>query len=541
MRLTDAFLSGSATSCKINVEASWNGGAAGSWTTTLLQTGNLGTTTSTDYPFGSATSASFGGHTWGRLDFANFQVRLTRTGTSTNCPTSRTVRLDMLDARVDYTIDVTTTSTAVEETDVHSPEGSVLAPQGFWGALQSQGAPNIQGDAYMTYYDTRTGRDNVDYQPDGYYQYAVEFPAGASNGQVWLFDPGFCNVDTDTGTGEYYTKGGSNGTSSFNRVSTFYDLFDTRNTPYDTTDDSLVYSSDAAYRSTKWYDTQLDRSSPETSATPCDDLTWHNEWVQIASNLPGGRTYRLHTHSTDPDSPNDQRDSTALNAFAIWSKANGGTPRVYGLGAMEAYVRLPGGRATEFYLARIEERHAGKTMAIRLWDPGDTGSLAASLQILGPTTSGYVVTSFSYTAEPNSGSASVVRLADRHERHLGDHEHGRHEPVQRLLAEHRARPSQRLRRPAPLLGLGHQRGGLVEDPLQHERFDSRLLDRPHHLAGRAAGQPGPSRHAVASTLRAAFFVAPRPMEAGFTRARSTRRGLDSVVSVAAASLGPSGR
>jgi hypothetical protein len=223
---------------------------------------------------------------------------------------------------------------------------------------------------------------------------------------VWLFDPGFCNVDTDTGTGENYTKGSPNGTSSFNRVSTFYDLFDTRNTPYDTTDDTLMYSSDTAYRSTKWYDTQLDRSSPETTATPCDDLPWHNDWVQIASNLSGGRTYRLHTYSTDPDSPNDQRDSTALNAFAIWTKANGGTPRVYGLGAMEAYVRLPGGRATEFYLAKIEERHAGKTMAIRLWDPGDTGALAANLQILGPTTSGYVVTPFSYTAERGSGAAS---------------------------------------------------------------------------------------------------------------------------------------
>jgi hypothetical protein len=406
VRLTDAFLSGSATSCRINVEASWNGGAAGSWTTTLLQTGNLGTTSSTDYPFGSATSASFGGHTWGRLDFANFQVRLTRTGTSTNCPTTRTVRLDMLEARVDYTIDVTTTSTTVEETDVHSPDGEVLAPQNFWGALQTQGAPNIQGDAYMTYYDTRTGVTNNDYQPDAFYQYAVEFPVGTSNGQVWLFDPGFCNVDKETGTGEYYTKGGGYGSSSFNPVSTFYDLWDTRNTPYDTTDDSLVYSSDTAYRSKKWYDTQLDLSSPETTATPCDDLAWHNDWVQVANGLTGGRTYRLHTYSTDPDSPSDQRDATTLNAFAVWSKANGGTPKVYGLGAMEAYVRLPGGRATEFYLARIEERHAGKTMAIRLWDPGDTGSLAASLQILGPTTSGYVVTPFSYTAEPNSGSAS---------------------------------------------------------------------------------------------------------------------------------------
>ena len=100
---------------------------------------------------------------------------------------------------------------------MRSPQGDVLVPQGFWGALQSQGAPNIQGDAYMTYYDTRTSPTNADYQPSNYYQYAVEFPAGSSAGEVWLFDPGFCHVDSNKGTGEYYTLGGTNGSSSFNR------------------------------------------------------------------------------------------------------------------------------------------------------------------------------------------------------------------------------------------------------------------------------------------------------------------------------------
>ncbi len=150
------------------------------------------------------------------------------------------MRLDLLEVRVDYSIDVTTTTTIVQPTDVLAPTGGVLAPQNFWGALQSQGAPNIQGDAYMTYYDTRTSATNDDYSPESYYQYGVEFPAGSSGGEVWLFDPGFCHVDTDKGTGEYYTFGNPNGTSSFNRVSTFYDLYDTRNTPYDTTDDTLL-------------------------------------------------------------------------------------------------------------------------------------------------------------------------------------------------------------------------------------------------------------------------------------------------------------
>ena len=82
-----------------------------------------------------------------------------------------------------------------------------LAPQGFWGALQSQGAPNIQGDAYMTYYDTRTSRTNDDYAPERLLPVRHRVPGRRpSGGEVWLFDPGFCHVDSDKGTGEYCTR-----------------------------------------------------------------------------------------------------------------------------------------------------------------------------------------------------------------------------------------------------------------------------------------------------------------------------------------------
>jgi hypothetical protein len=135
-------------------------------------------------------------------------------------------------------------------------------------------------------------------------------------------------------------------------------------------------------------------------------MTWHHDWVRIGSGLSGGNTYRLHTYSTDPSSDTDQRSTTALNNFAIWATANGGTPRVYGIGAMEAYVRLPGGRRSEFYLARIGAEHAGKTMVISLWDPGDTGSLSASLEILQPGASDYVPIPFDFTAARGSGNAT---------------------------------------------------------------------------------------------------------------------------------------
>jgi hypothetical protein len=73
---------------------------------------------------------------------------------------------------------------------------------------------------------------------------------------------------------------------------------------------------------------------------------------------------------------------------------------------MEAYFPLPAGSVSEFYMAQIDDDHAGKTMLISLWDPGDTGNLSADLQILEPRSDGYYPVPFSYTARRNSGNAS---------------------------------------------------------------------------------------------------------------------------------------
>ena len=418
VRLNDVFIDIADSSCEVQVEL-WDGT---SWTNPK-GTGPLGTGSSNDEIVGGA--SDLWGRAWTRSQFADgtFQVRLTW-----SCgAAARFVRLDVLEVQVYYTYDVTSTTTTIQEVDVRDPyDAGVLTPQNFWGALQSQGAPNIQGDAYMTWYDTRTSTWNDDFNPASYYQYGVEFPPGASNGEIWLFDPGFCHVDADKGTGEYYTFGSPNGSSAYNRISTYYDLWqDTRHTPLIPSDDDDVGLPAADdYRDLRLRDTVLDASSP-VSADPCDDLTWHNDWVQVASDIDttdvdgdgdidaddGPLTVRVHSYSIDPDDQDDpgssnQVDTTGLNAFAIWATATGGTPRVYGLGAMEAYIRLPGGRASEFYLAQIDAEHDGKTLKIELWDPGDTGALAADLQILAPGATNYDPIDFNYTAQRNSGNAS---------------------------------------------------------------------------------------------------------------------------------------
>ena len=257
----------------------------------------------------------------------------------------------------------------------------------------------------MTYYDTRTSVENSQYLPESYYHYAIEFPAGSSNGEVWIYDPGFCDVTTSRGTGENWTVGGANGFSTREPISTFYRLSDMNDTPYYYGDDTQVATSGDTFGGLTLADHTLNTNTWAQSMTDCRTATdWHNKWWRLASGLQGGTTYRLHTHSDDPN--RSQLNSTGLNTFAIWSTASDGTPRVYGLGAMEAYVRLPGGTASEFYLAQIEAEHAGKTMVISLWDPGDTYPLEATLRILQPGAEEYEETEFNYSARQVSGAAS---------------------------------------------------------------------------------------------------------------------------------------
>jgi hypothetical protein len=282
------------------------------------------------------------------------------------------------------------------------PYCNLLTPRGLWGTMISQGSENINGDAYLAKYQIRTSSLNPNYRPSQYYDYAVEMPPGTSNGEVWIFDPVFCATN---GSGQY--GAGDRWFSGTAATSAFYFLYDTNNTLYDTSDDTLVASSGSLFRRVQASDTNLGGPSgvascaPGATNNPADPRYWHDRWWKLAGGLSGGaagRIYRIRTSSTDANSPNDQDGANGHNSFAIWTRATGGSPRVYGLGAMEAFTPLNGGQATTFYFAQIDAVHAGKTMIINLWDPGDTGNLSASLQILQPTATGYTAANLSWSA-----------------------------------------------------------------------------------------------------------------------------------------------
>jgi hypothetical protein len=69
---------------------------------------------------------------------------------------------------------------------------------------------------------------------------------------------------------------------------------------------------------------------------------------------------------------------------------------------MCAYVNV-GSSPTLIYLAQVDAAHAGKTLEIKLFDPGDITN--TTMRIKQPTATGYVDASFTFTATGSSGGA----------------------------------------------------------------------------------------------------------------------------------------
>lgn len=383
--------------CTLRAALNWTGTTnvtSSSWTSV---TRSVGLTDSYQYlQFGGPTD------TWGRswstsnLSNANFRIRLQYYDSGSACTDGSTTSVDHVHVRIYWT---QTTSTFIPDSNLAGPSGQTLSPRGFWATMLTQGADDVNGDAYLPKWEQGSSDTNPEYAPDKYYDYAVEMPSVAG-GSIYIFDPVFCATD---GGGQYGT--GDRYFGSATPVSSFYELWDTKNTPYDLADDTRVDSTadDTLFRRIQASDPTLDGPSVSGSTLSCaqgatsnqsDGRYWHNRWWPLATGLPGGTTYRVRTRTTDPTSANDQNGVNGENSFAIWASAG----KVYGIGAMQSFSPLPGGSTSEFYLAQIDAVHAGKTVVISLWDPGDTGSLTGQLKIRIPGSAGYSDAALNWSA-----------------------------------------------------------------------------------------------------------------------------------------------
>jgi hypothetical protein len=438
----EASKTGTRTTCTLNVDLSWNNGT----TYTTVAGAGLKTTspalTTTD-PADPYYVVGGGADLWGRtawttteLSDANFRVRVYNV-TGGTCGT---VRIDRIHVRVDYSV-MTTTNNLLQGpgsacangvANCYKPDGAALNPRGFWATMNTRGASNVDGDAHQPFYDTAgstaapacpAGDSRSCYDPQQYYNYGVEMPPGSTGGYVYVFDPGFCATVNSKGTGDRWFSG-------TNAVGSWYRLLDTNNTPYNLDDDGTVLSvsSGSLFANMQASDTTMGGSGGSQCrqrATPYNDgRDYHNSWFLLnpGNPLSGGATgtvYRLHTTGTDPNDllGSGQKNTNGEQSFALYVSATGGSPRLYGLGSMQAFTPLCAGGGTcpvastttssEFYLAQIDGVHVGKTVEIQLWDPGDTSPLAANLQILVPNAGGWSPTTFSWRAKVGTTNTNV--------------------------------------------------------------------------------------------------------------------------------------
>ncbi len=421
------------SNCRVDVALSSTGGAGATpWTTAARTTGPISTTESSFIVGGTS---DLWGRTWTQGDFADgptkFRVRLTWNKVS--CGANRTVSIDTLEVNVVYTYQTTGTTTTTATYQLHGPGtpcdngapncfkatpaglGQVLNPRGFWATMNTEGAENINGDAYQPYYDRISGPTQVAlncptsvlsacYGPDDYYNYAIEMPPNSTGGYVYVFDPVFCDTALNAGTGDRWF--GGVGTP----ISSFYELYyDANNTPYNFADDPFWIPIDNTFRQIAASDSTMGGSGGSEcrqSSTPYGDgRDYHNSWYLLNPGKamvggPSGTIYRLHTTGTELANPTQQRTANGEQSFAIYATSDqgiggGAYPRVYGLGAMQMFTPLSASgppTQSEFYLAQIDSVHKTKTLELKLWDPGDTNPLSGYVEVLIPCAPGTPVT-----------------------------------------------------------------------------------------------------------------------------------------------------
>ncbi len=414
VRLQDARLTGSglSTNCRLQVSLSWNGGS--NWTS-YVDSAAL-TTSDTDPIVGSNSDLSmWTGHTsWVRDEFADgtFQARLRWQDGTVTCASARNVQLDQLEVKVQY--HTVSTSWNLQTQSVYDPaNGSVLASQGFWGAVFTSGGVRENGDRFAPSYigggtGAPAGNPNPDYDPLGY-DYLLELPGGS--GQVRLFDPMFCATGDNGhggsfGAGDHWT--GHPGGTTILPVSVTYRLYNTNGTLSNTSDDgppvaTLTYDPGTATMGDFSGNYGTPSNQGMAGAVDCSSNPAHNNWVTLGSGLAGG-TYRMQVDTTTDA---DNLNTGAENLFSLWVQS-AGLARVYGAGRMAAYTNLDGGLQA-FYFAQIEAAHAGKTMIIELFDPGEVSG-NGFLRFQNPDGNAYQYATFSWTSDDGRSGTNVTQI-----------------------------------------------------------------------------------------------------------------------------------
>ncbi len=275
----------------------------------------------------------------------------------------------------------------------------------FWGNIHGYYTGKGKGDRYSsqcieweslsgcTKNDERRQSVNAGSQDaTGGYLYGVEVDEASVGSMltVELFDPQFTR-----GGGDLVLVGDAEQGTSSGPATTFI-LYDPDPTPLYTLDGGNVLQCSVTYPPRDPYaDFNGDGFANAGDDQDGDlDLDWDD--VELA--YPGGVAALWEPFCTAPITEagifplrimiNDPgaADEQGLNRWSLRASTSGGpAPRVYGLGDMAIFANVDGTVGnTEFYLTEVEELHAGKTLVLELFDPGDAKG-NHSVEILDPS------------------------------------------------------------------------------------------------------------------------------------------------------------
>lgn len=289
--------------------------------------------------------------------------------------------------------DITLRRTGIAEYVLPVPLGSPLnefggEAYGFWGNIHGPRTDNKKGDAYAPACRASSNcgsTQNENYRPEGYL-FTVDVPAGVSglNVQVWdagLYDRG-SDESVDTGDRRYSTAG----------TTTTWTFYNKDNTELNVGDNVPAASAGicTAGGPGSWI-------LPEGAYSG----TYKNKWASICRRngaIPPGR-YLLRVQTSGVG---DGANRYAIRVLSGSAKK----ARVSAYGDMSMFNNIPKNTQANFYLAEVESSHAGKTLKIEMYDPGEVSG-SATMKIISPSggvAASCVGTSTSPTSTFTSGS-----------------------------------------------------------------------------------------------------------------------------------------
>jgi hypothetical protein len=260
----------------------------------------------------------------------------------------------------------------------------------FWGNIHGYYTGRRMGDRYASQClhggsgsgCTKNDERRLSVNPgtidaSGGYLYGLQVEPGATNITVDVFDGPFTRGGGDLWLVGDQPQGGSQGPD------TVFMLYGPDPTPLDTHDGNELLCVETFSPRDPYADFNGDGSVNNGDDQDADgDL----DFDDVEIGLPGGVAslwdrmcsgtnldrgpgiYPLRVMVPDPGGADDR----GLNRWSLRSNATGQDPSIFGLGDMAIYANVDGTTGnTVFYLAEVEEVHAGKDLVIDLWDPGD--------------------------------------------------------------------------------------------------------------------------------------------------------------------------